>query len=84
MEPFHPNSGGLDFTNQRKQRGVPVATVAINNSINAALLAARILGTYDVEIRERVRRYAQEMESSVLEKAGRLEGQGWEEYMVHR
>ena len=28
-------------------RGIPVATVAINNSTNAALLAIRILGAYD-------------------------------------
>ena len=60
---------------------MPVATVAINNSINAALLAARILGTYDAEIRERVQKYTYEMESSVLEKVDRLE-QGWEEYVV--
>jgi phosphoribosylaminoimidazole carboxylase len=59
---------------------VPVATVAINNSVNAALLAARILGTYDAEIRERTQKYAHEMESSVLEKVDRLERQGWENY----
>jgi phosphoribosylaminoimidazole carboxylase len=59
---------------------VPVATVAINNSINAALLAARILGTYDAEIRGRVEKHTHEMESSVLEKADRLERQGWEKW----
>ncbi|KAH0551600.1 hypothetical protein GP486_007183 [Trichoglossum hirsutum] len=65
-------------------RGVPVATVAINNSINAALLAARILGTHDAVIRERVLRYAQEMETGVLEKVEKLEELGWEEYVVRR
>lgn len=37
--------------------GVPVATTAIGKAgaVNAALLAARILGIYDAEIRERVR-----------------------------
>jgi phosphoribosylaminoimidazole carboxylase len=59
---------------------VPVATVAINNSINAALLAARILGTHDAEIRGRVQKYAQDMEGGVLEKIDRLDEQGWEKY----
>jgi phosphoribosylaminoimidazole carboxylase len=57
-----------------------VATVAINNSINAALLAARILGTHDGEIRERVQKYVQDMEGGVLEKIDRLDEQGWEKY----
>ena len=30
--------------------GVPVATVGINNSINAVLLAVRILGLFDVAL----------------------------------
>lgn len=34
-------------------RGVPVATVAINNATNAALLAVRILGAGDVELLSR-------------------------------
>jgi phosphoribosylcarboxyaminoimidazole (NCAIR) mutase len=33
-------------------RGVPVATVAINNGVNAALLAARILGSSDAQFRK--------------------------------
>ncbi len=66
-----------DFT---VQRGVPVATVAINNSINAALLAARILGASDLNIRRRLEQYASEMESGVLEKVDRLDREGWAEY----
>lgn len=31
-------------------RGVPVATVAINNATNAGLLAVRILGVADVDL----------------------------------
>ncbi|RDW85183.1 phosphoribosylaminoimidazole carboxylase [Coleophoma cylindrospora] len=61
-------------------RGVPVATVAINNSINAALLAARILGSNDVELRQKLEKYAKDMESEVLGKAEKLEGAGWEKY----
>ena len=42
--------------------GVPVATTAIGKAgaINAALLAARILGIQDAELRDRVRAHQQE------------------------
>jgi phosphoribosylaminoimidazole carboxylase len=59
---------------------VPVATVAINNSINAALLAARILGTNDPVIFARLEKYAKDMEVEVVGKAGRLESVGFEDY----
>ncbi|KAI9800122.1 MAG: phosphoribosylaminoimidazole carboxylase ade2 [Piccolia ochrophora] len=61
-------------------RGVPVATVSINNSINAALLAARILGASDVQTRRRVEAYGCEMEQGVSAKVERLEQLGWQEY----
>ncbi|KAL3418029.1 phosphoribosylaminoimidazole carboxylase [Phlyctema vagabunda] len=61
-------------------RGVPVATVAINNSVNAALLAARILGSSDIVLRQRLEKYAADMEIEVLGKAERLESAGWEKY----
>lgn len=34
-------------------RGVPVATVAINNATNAGLLAVRMLGVADVDLLSR-------------------------------
>ena len=61
-------------------RGVPVATVAINNSINAALLAARILGTNDLVIYAKLQKYARDMEEGVIVKAGKLEDVGFERY----
>lgn len=61
-------------------RGVPVATVAIDNSVNAALLAVRVLGVEDEEVRERVESYMMEMQKEVWGKAGVLEEQGWKEY----
>lgn len=48
--------------------GVPVATVAIGNSKNAALLAARILGIKHEEIRARVKEYAKSQEEKVLKE----------------
>lgn len=61
-------------------RGIPVATVAINNSTNAALLAIRILGAYDYKWLEEMSKYMANMEEEVLGKAERLEAVGYEKY----
>lgn len=49
--------------------GVPVAAVAIGRAgaINAALLAARILGVSDATIRERVRHHQAQQSTEVRE-----------------
>ena len=57
-----------------------MATVSINNSINAALLAARILGASDGQIQKRLVQYAADMETGVLDKVDRLERVGWQQY----
>jgi 5-(carboxyamino)imidazole ribonucleotide mutase len=46
-------------------KGVPVATVAIGNATNAALLAARILAVSDTQLEERLAHYVQRMHDSV-------------------
>lgn len=46
-------------------KGVPVATVAIGNAVNAALLAARILATGDTELEARLAHYTQRMHDDV-------------------
>jgi 5-(carboxyamino)imidazole ribonucleotide mutase len=46
-------------------KGVPVATVAIGNGVNAALLAARILALGDANILHRLAQYVQRMHDSV-------------------
>lgn len=53
--------------------GVPVATVAINNATNAALLAVQILGTRDARLREAMNRYKDGLEHKVLDAAARSE-----------
>lgn len=57
-------------------RGVPVATVAIDNSTNAGLLAAQIVATADAAVRERIRDYKQHLEDAVLEKAAAATREG--------
>ncbi|KAL2005666.1 hypothetical protein VTN00DRAFT_10159 [Thermoascus crustaceus] len=62
-------------------RGVPVATVGINNSINAALLAARFLGSFDPAIQRKVEAYAENAKTENLELKGtKLRELGWEKY----
>jgi phosphoribosylaminoimidazole carboxylase len=64
-------------------RGIPVATVAINNSTNAALLAIRILGSADVDLLNAMQAYMDEMEAEVMGKVDRLKDQGWD-YVVKK
>ncbi|WP_433721290.1 5-(carboxyamino)imidazole ribonucleotide mutase [Microbacterium laevaniformans] len=52
--------------------GIPVATVSINGAKNAGLLAARILGSSDPRIADRVEQYARTLEAQVEEKNLRL------------
>lgn len=63
-------------------RGIPVATVAINNSTNAALLAIRILGAYLPRWLTAMSQYMHKMEEEVLGKAERLESIGFEAYLA--
>ena len=46
--------------------GVPVATVAIDGATNAALLALRILSVKYPDIREKLKRYREELQNKVL------------------
>ena len=52
--------------------GIPVATVSINGAKNAGLLAARILGSADPALGDRVEAYAADLEVQVEEKNRRL------------
>lgn len=45
-------------------RGIPVATVAINNATNAALLAIRILSVSSTECRKKLQEYADSIASA--------------------
>ncbi|XP_068661684.1 phosphoribosylaminoimidazole carboxylase, chloroplastic [Aristolochia californica] len=61
-------------------KGIPVGTVGIEVAENAALLAARIVGIKYPEIQERVIQHQEDMKSTVLKKAEKLEREGWEGY----
>ncbi|KAL1678156.1 hypothetical protein EV122DRAFT_212579 [Schizophyllum commune] len=65
-------------------RGIPVATVAINNGQNAGLLAVRILGVAIPHLITDTEAFARGLEQQVLEKADKLEGEGYEHYVVKK
>ncbi|MAV25426.1 MAG: 5-(carboxyamino)imidazole ribonucleotide mutase [Gammaproteobacteria bacterium] len=57
-------------------KGIPVATVAIDNSANAGLLAAQILGAFDPELQARLKAYRNSLEEMVGEMSRRVRGDG--------
>ena len=57
-------------------RGVPVATVAIGNAENAALLAARILALHDSALADRLAAYRDRMARIILEDPSNAQGSG--------
>jgi 5-(carboxyamino)imidazole ribonucleotide mutase len=69
------NLDGLDslLSIVQMPKGVPVATVAIDNARNAGLLAARILGTSDEALRERLRRFAADQAEAARAMDGRVQ-----------
>ena len=62
-------------------KGIPVATVAIDNSANAGLLAVRMLGIADRPLLDSMWRFLQDQEKVVLDKADKLETIGYSEYL---
>ncbi|GKY95581.1 hypothetical protein MPSEU_000519400 [Mayamaea pseudoterrestris] len=63
-------------------RGIPVATVAIGNAMNAGLLAVRVLSTSRPELRRKMMEYQLELKDMVLEKSSNLLHLGSEEYLA--
>lgn len=77
---------GLDslYSIVQMPRGIPVATVAINNAMNAGLLAIQILAIYQPELLNRVEDYRQQLQRQVLEKQQHLEAIGYRQYLAER
>lgn len=62
-------------------RGVPVATVAVNNARNAGLLALRILALGDRRVAERLESFVEAQRTAVEEAAADIETRGWREVL---
>lgn len=61
--------------------GIPVATVAINGSANAALLALEIMALSDAELKGKLIAYRQELAQQVKTKDVRLQDLGVDGYL---
>jgi len=55
--------------------GIPVATVAINGSKNAGILACQILALKYKKIATRIEKYKKDLEKSVIQKARAVKNQ---------
>jgi len=58
--------------------GIPVATVALNAAKNAGILAATIIGAFDVAMGDKVAAYKKQLETEVMAKVEKLKASGWE------
>ncbi len=61
--------------------GIPVATVAVNGARNAGILAASIIGTNDIKILNKVKKYKEELKNQVEKKAEKLEKIKYKKYL---
>ena len=81
--PMHTTSlGGRDslYSIVQMPSGIPVATVAINGGVNAALLAAKILAVADDELLDRLTDYSENLKNQVIEKDKKLQEKGYDDY----
>ena len=58
--------------------GVPVATVALNASKNAGILAAQILSTADKKLSGRLTKYKDALRENVEKSAREIRSKGWQ------
>jgi 5-(carboxyamino)imidazole ribonucleotide mutase len=66
---------GLDalFSTIQMPPGIPVATVGVDSSANAAFLALRILALKDKNLEEKLINYSEKMKKSLIEKQEKVE-----------
>lgn len=74
---------GLDslYSIVQMPKGIPVATVAINGSANAALLALEMIALKDAGVKNKLAEYRRQLSAEVLEKNQRLQELGAGEYL---
>ena len=59
---------GMDalFSIVQMPKGIPVSTVGINNSYNAGMIAAQILGVKYPEIKDKLEKYRKDMKVNFI------------------
>ena len=81
--PMHTTSlGGRDslYSIVQMPPGIPVATVAIDGAVNAALLAVRMLAISDPALLEKLEEYSEDMKAKVMAKDEKLSQTGYRDY----
>lgn len=73
--PIEANLNGLDalFSIVQMPKSIPVATVGMNNSYNAGMLAVEILAVKYPELKERLLKFRKEMKEKFLEGGTKVE-----------
>lgn len=61
--------------------GIPVATVALNGGKNAGILAASIVGSFDMEVGSKMDAFKKTLKEKVEESAAAIESKGWKEFL---
>ena len=74
---------GIDslYSTIQMPSGVPVATVGINASKNAGLLAIKMLGLENLKIKEKLIHYNQMQANKVINKNKKIHDLGYEKYL---
>ena len=74
---------GIDslYSTIQMSSGVPVATVGINASKNAGLLAIKMLGIENLKIKEKLINYNQMQANKVINKNKKIHDLGYEKYL---
>lgn len=81
--PIHSKTlSGVDslYSIVQMPSGIPVATVAINGAKNAAILAAQIIGTSNIDIQNKLVDYKASLKDAVMKKDSKLQEVGYENY----
>ena len=81
-----PSLGGLDslYSIVQMPKGIPVSTMAINGSANAALTAVSILALSNPELGVRLKEYRNSFAQEVLTKDKRLKEIGVVSYLLYK
>ena len=85
--PMHTTSlGGRDslYSIVQMPSGIPVATVAINGGVNAALLAAKMLSISDSDLLAKLKKYSEALKKQVENKDKKLREVGYKEYLKNK
>ncbi|MCF8009924.1 MAG: 5-(carboxyamino)imidazole ribonucleotide mutase [Clostridiales bacterium] len=77
---------GMDslYSTVQMPPGIPVATVGINGAKNAGILAAQIIGSVDLSVRQKIENYKEKLAAKVEEKNNRLQKLGIESFLEQK